>query len=126
MLSLPDRAAIEAALSEPLPSGLRELITGRLSQEIGGHTYDLAGLTHIVVVEPGDSEADLRQEVGFSLLDDPCWDWFQANDGWFEFIVIVGNDGFAFVILIQDDPAIDPKILDLCRSWAARGTSHLI
>lgn len=126
MRSLPDRAAIEAALREPLPDELRELITGRLSQDIGDHTYDLADVTHFVVVEPGDTDRDLQRELSFSLRDETYWDLFHAHDGWFEVVAIVGNDGFAFSVLVPDHPDTDPELLRLCRCWAAREHDHLM
>jgi hypothetical protein len=93
----------------------------------------LLDLTHILVIEPGDTEQAIVDAIGFSPLVSPLDGWrYGSNnfhpywdgpvwrhDGWFELIVTVGNDGFAFILLIADEPGMLPELLDLCREFAA-------
>ena len=88
----------------------------------------LLGLTHLLLVEPGDSEEKIVEEVGFSPLVNPLdgvrfgstaftpfWDHLQDHGGWFELTVTVGDSGFAFVLFIQDAEGVAPELLALCR-----------
>jgi hypothetical protein len=129
MISMHDRASLEAAPTLPLEARLRPILLARI-QHYAAH--GLLDLTHLLVVQQGDTVADLIEEVGFSLLLNPLdgarfgsadfhpwWDGLQRHDGWFELIVTVGNSGFAFVLFIQDAPGVDPDLLALCRSFTA-------
>lgn len=131
MISLSDAAFIKCAVKLRLEPRLHRLIRRRvegLRSRFGG---DLLDRTHILVVQAGDSESDIRSEVGFSPLEspfdqarygtagfDPFWDWLKRHDGWFEMIVTVGDGGFAYVLLIEDDVRIPENLLRLCREWA--------
>ena len=125
-----NRAAIEAAPTLNHDPGLRRLLIDR------AELYRKAGLldlTHILVIEPGDTEQAIVDHVGFSplrnLIDgvrygsadfQPYWDgqiW--RHDGWFELIITVGNDGFAFILLVADADGVLPELLDLCRTYAS-------
>jgi hypothetical protein len=124
MLNLPDRASQLAVLNQPLEPTLHALIKGRMQDAI---KLGLADLTHIVVVEPYDSEDDLIEALGFSPLVSrleglplqPDWDWLEKHTRWWELIYTVGNDGFAFLVLVQDAPGVLPDLLALCRAAAA-------
>jgi hypothetical protein len=45
--------------------------------------------------------------------------------GWFELVFVIGNDGFAYVLFVQDTDGVEPNLLTLCRSLT-RKTSHPI
>lgn len=117
MLSLIDPAAMIAALPtlDPLP---RRRVQDILDSQ-------LADMTHILIIGPDDTEADVIAEIGFSPLElerlrfsdsglEPAWDVLHDHGGWFEMVFCVGNDGFAFVLLVED---CEPKTLfvALCR-----------
>lgn len=63
MIDLADYEAVIDYLSRPMDTRLHALLTGRLKDSIG---LGLQDLTHIVVVEPGDTEELLVQALGFS------------------------------------------------------------
>ena len=141
MLAFHDRASIEGALRSSVNPRLRTLIAESLSQEIRPISYDLIDFTSIVIVQAGDTEGDIRRELGFSPLVNvfdgkrygsaafiPHWDLLRDDGGWFEFIFTVGNDGFAFVLFVEDVEGVDPDLLALCRSCArpTRLTRRLI
>ena len=127
MISLPDRAAIEAAPNVSMPVEVRDILARRIAGLTSPHG-DLTDLTHFLVVETGDTEAAIVAEVGFSPLVNatdgtrfgspgfhPSWDWLQDLGGWFELIMTVGNSGFAFVLFIQDDEGTISALLRMCR-----------
>ena len=111
MLSFYDRASLRRALTLPLRADLKELLHKRIYQIFGD---GLADLTHLLVIEAGDTEAMVRAEVAFSPLED--------HGGWFELTFCVGNDGFAFVLLVQDEPGSGwPELRAACRREVGGG-----
>lgn len=133
MIALHDRVSIEDALSSSLDCRLRVLIAACIKQEIRPVTYNLIDYTTIVVARPGDTERDIRRELGFSPLTNvfdgsrfgsdefiPFFDVIHDHKGWFELIYTVGNDGFAFVLFVQDANGVEPNLLSLCRTYARR------
>ena len=129
MLSFNDAAAIAAA---PTTASIDPALQQLLAERIHDWTaIDLLGQTHLLIVQPGDTEAAIVQEIAFSLLVDPIgglrfgsqgfvpfWDWLEDIGGWFEMIVTVGNSGFAFQLFIQNAEGVDPELLNLCRTYA--------
>ena len=124
MLNLPDRGSQLATLDQPLEPNLKRLLQGRVQDAA---SLGLADLTHILVIEPGDSEADINEAIGFSPLvsrldgvrHQPDWDWVEKHEGYFELVYTVSNDGFAFLVFVQDAPGILPDLLTLCRGgWS--------
>jgi hypothetical protein len=43
----------------------------------------------------------------------------EKHTGWWELVYTVANDGFAFLVLVQDAPGVLPDLLALCRAAAA-------
>ena len=129
MLSFADPASIVAAPTHaPNDAVLQRLLADRVHDWAA---TDLLELTHLLIVGPGDSEDDIVREVAFSPLISsidripygspgfqPPFDWIEAHPGWFELIQTVGNDGFAFVLFVEDAPGTAPELLAMCRSGA--------
>ena len=128
MISLPDRAAVERALAGSLPERLRDLLA---AHHLAAIASGVADMSHYLVVQAGDTEADIVREVGFSPLVNPIdglrfgtgafhpwWDWLSDRDGWFEMIVTVGNSGFANILLIGDVEGLPVELRALCRRHA--------
>lgn len=99
MLSFYDRASLRRALALPLPDDLNALMRRRIHQ-----IFDdgLADLTHLLVIEAGDTEAMVHEEIGFSPLEVedvrygapgflPSWDILHHHHGWFEMVFCIGN-----------------------------------
>jgi len=123
MLSIYDKVSARAALDQPLEPSLRTIITNRLADAA---SIGLSDQTHIIVIRPGDTEAMLLEELGWSPLVNPMtearfgetgftpyWSWLQDLGGWFELIHTVGNSGFAYTFLVED--AEDSLLAQLCR-----------
>lgn len=130
MISIYDEASARAALDQPPEPALRTLIVDRLSDATA---IGLADQTHIVVVQLGDTEAKLQEELGWSPLVNPMtgerygspgfepyWSWLQDVGGWFELIHTVGNSGFAYLLLIERTDGVLPELLTLCAEYCTR------
>lgn len=125
MIDLPDLDSQLAALNQPLEPTLHKLLHGRIQDALA---LELGDLTHFLVIEPGDAEGDIIDAIGFSPLVsridgihlEPDWDWIERHEGWWELVYTVSNDGFAFILFVQDAPGVLPDLLDLCRGgWSA-------
>lgn len=112
MLSLPDAAALEAALDQLLDGDLNAILAERFEQIAA---QGLGDLTHIIVIQTGDTEEDIIEDCGWSPLVHPIdgtryrdsefqpyWAWLRDLGGWYELIHPVGNEGFAYILLIEN------------------------
>lgn len=133
MFHLYDRATMAQAMTLDLEPRLRALLAERiagLKTEYG----DLTDCTEFLIVEPGDTEADVVRHVGFSPLVDPIdghrwpdarfqpgWDYLADRGGWFELIVTFGST-FAYILLIADCHGAASDLKLLCRSFISHGT----
>lgn len=123
MIDLPDLDAILAALRTPLAPDLHDLIASRLQDAFA---CELADLTHILVIQPGDAEAQIIDAIGFSPLVSRMdgirlqadWDYVEPHPGWWELIYTVGDSGFAFLVFVQRAAGVLPELLDLCAAGA--------
>lgn len=129
MHSFDSPAAIAQAPSTP---GLDPVIAQLLADRV--HDWaatDLLGLTHVVVVQAGDTEQDILEQIPFSPLRnplnnsrfgspdfEPAFDWLSVHGGWAEVIATVSNDGFAFHLFVDMADGADPELLALVRAYA--------
>lgn len=128
MLSLYDKQSIETALAERMEPTIRKLLTERIEDAAA---TGLLELSHFLVIQAGDNEQDIADEICLTPLTNPLdgqrfgsaefvpfWDWLEHHDGWFEMVISVGNSGFAFVLLIEDDEGVIPELRSLCSTYA--------
>ncbi|MBA3510454.1 hypothetical protein [Sphingomonas sp.] len=132
MLSFDTAAAVAAAPSTAsIDPTLKRLLADRV------HDWTATGLldlTHLLVVEAGDTEESIVEAAGFSPLTntldgrrfgsagfEPQFEWLSDVGGHYELIQTVGNDGFAFHIFIPDREGVDPELLALCRNYSDTG-----
>lgn len=128
MLSIYDQATAREALDQPLDPILRSILRDRLSDAAA---IGLADQTHIIVIQPGDTESMVVGEIGWSPLIDPMsearysepgfqpyWTWFQELGGWYELLHTVGNSGFAYMLLIEKAEGVWPDLLQMCEGLA--------
>lgn len=119
MLHLTDRAAITAALASDIDPALRDLLATRAAALVT-NDYDLTDCTEFLVIEEGDTEADIVAAVGFSPLIDPIdgyrigepgfqpgWDWIGERGDWLEMTFSFGADHAVIILLARDNSAAD-------------------
>lgn len=119
MIDLPTIDRIKAVLNQPLDDNLKNLLSAQLADIIHCGIQDY---TYLLVVEAGDTEQQIIDAIGFSPLrtriDDrphcPDWDWCERHPGWWELLYTVGDDGFAYILLVED--AERSPLAKLCRS----------
>lgn len=112
-----------------LPFELRALIDNHLSL---ARLQGLESLTVLLVIQADDTEADVVAELGFSPVinpisairyDDaefePYWAWLTKTGRWFQLVHTVSDDGFAFILLIENEESQFPDLVAMCRAWAA-------
>lgn len=129
MLHFYDRATMAHALTLDLDPELHRLLTDRIAS-LRTDEYDLTDDTEFIVIQPGDSEDDLIQQVGFTPLTEPIdgiaygqpgfyphWDWLTRHGSWFEMVLTFGST-FAYVLLIRDDEGIPHQLRAMCRKHA--------
>lgn len=132
MLHLHDRATMARALTLDLDPQLRALLSARTAALVAVD-YDLTDCTEYLIVEPGDTEADIIRHLGFSPLVEPIdgarfgcagfhppWDWLGGHTGWYEMIVTFGST-FAYVLFIRDADGVNSDLLTMCRRYAGGG-----
>lgn len=123
MYDFPTTDALRAGLTKPLEPRLHNLLQDRLADTIhcGLELY-----THVLVVEAEDREEVIVQAIGFSPLETridnvrgelDC-DWIEHHDGWWELLYAVGNEGFAYIVLVEDH--IDQPLARICRQQEVR------
>lgn len=117
MIKLPDAASIRAALNQPLEPQLHELLAERFADATA---CELADMTHMLVIQTGDTEADIIDAIGFNPIG-AVHDWYEQHPGYHELIYCVGNSGFAFLVFVQNAEGVLPDLLRLCREG---GTSQ--
>lgn len=129
MISLPDREAICAARNLPPPVELLMLLNNILDHATKTGLLDL---THIVVVETGDTEHTLTQHLGFSPLISPLdgsrhgepsfqpyWAHLIQRGGWYELTVTISNEGYAVILLVALAGPDTTGLVAMCREYAA-------
>jgi hypothetical protein len=127
MLNIYDQQTAAVVLGGDLDPHLHALIEGHLftAKENG-----LSAMTHIAVIEPGDTETAIINELGFSPLDNPLtgkrfgdrgfrphWDWLEVHPAWFELIYTVGDSGFAYILLAAKGSG---PVTQLCQHFGQR------
>ena len=121
MLNLPDMDALRVALDQPLADDLKILLEDRLADTLH---CGLQHYTHVLVVEATDTEQQISDAIGFSPMETRIdgarntadWDWIERRGRWWELLYTVGNDGFAFIVLVEDGSKSDLAML--CRKEA--------
>ena len=107
-------------------------------------------LGFILVVEPGDTLAELEAQLGFSILDrrqefiqeHDHWfelvfvtghkdqfepmvvfqEFIQEHDHWFELVFVTGQDGYGFEVFLSKSDGINPDLLAMCQRYATPGS----
>lgn len=133
MLSLLNRASVEAALTSPMiDPDLRDLIARRTGQLDVEPDRDLGEVVQFHAVEPGDHLTVIDAALGFPILQNlatgeqfgwpeftPSFEWMQDHGRWFE-VVYTLTDDFGVIVFVKDDPGIEFDVHALCLEYAGR------
>ena len=126
MLSLTDRDAVTAALTDPaLDPTLRALIGLRVWQVDTDRQQALGDVLQIVVVQPGDTSEAIHKAVGYPITWDqaeqPGFEWINDHGSWFEIAYIL-TDEFGMLVFVADDPGTNFCLRFNCLSYCDRPT----
>jgi len=126
MQSFDTAAAIARAPRNMTDPQLKNLLSDRVRDWTA---MGVLAMTHLVLIEVGDTDESIIDELGYSPLVNPLdgkrhgmegfvlpFDYVEDHGGWFELIATVGNDGFAFVLFVRDREGVDPELLSMCRA----------
>lgn len=124
MLSLTDRAAVTAALTNPkLDPNLRALIGLRVWQMDDDRARPLSEIVLFVVVQPGDTSEVIHKAVGFPITwdqaDQPGWEWMEDHGSWFELAYALTDD-VGMIVFVADDPGTNFTLRFNCLGVANR------
>lgn len=123
-------AILTAAHTHPDPE-LRHLLALRIQslEAFDDLPDDLAYLLQVVVLESGDSVADMFGHLGLCpdhlalpcpdpALPDfcPAWEVIEAYGHWFELTFVLSDDGSGMVVFVPD--TADAELLEMCRRYA--------
>lgn len=110
---------------------IRALLDQRFQEiTIEGYTYEELGL--FVLVEPGDTVADIEQASGAwitaGLFGDsrygdpdfaPCFEFLERHVGHcFELVEIMNDAGYGVIVIIPEVDGIDEELMRFCHQYA--------
>ncbi len=124
MLSLKDRDAVTAALTDPtLDPTLRALIGLRVWQVDTDRRHPLSDVLQIVVVQPGDTSEVIHEAVGYPITWDqaeqPGFEWMNDHGSWFELAYVL-TDEFGMLVFVADHPDTNFTLRFNCLAVADR------
>jgi hypothetical protein len=124
MLSLKDRDAVTAALTDPsLDPALRALIGLRVWQVDTDRHQPLSDVLQIVVVQPGDTSEVIHEAVGYPITWDqaeqPGFEWMNDHGSWFELAYVL-TDEFGMLVFVADHPDTNFTLRFNCLAVADR------
>lgn len=126
MHSLDNASAITTAVELVSDPVLEALLADRIHD---WNATGLLGLTHLVIIEPGDTEEAVTAAIGFSPLTDPTdgvrfgeigfvspWDWYEEHFGWLELMMTIGNGGYAVFLMVKQADGLASELRSMCRA----------
>ncbi len=124
MLSLTDREAVTAALTDPkLDPNLRALIGLRAWQMDDDRARPLSEIVQFVIVQPGDTSEVIHEAVGFPITWDqaeqPGFEWMEDHGAWFELAYVLTDD-LGMIVFVADDPGANFTLRFNCLGVANR------
>jgi hypothetical protein len=128
MLSIRDGEELARALASPIKPEIKDLLRTRWNQVAEDLSdEDIADLVQFVIVEPGDTVADLERAIGFRVCASEgelgfSPEWAEYHEGFaHEFCWVFSDDGAGAIAIIPCQDEIDADLRDFC---AACASSH--
>ena len=110
---------------------LRQHILEVISKITEGATYDPSIYGHFVLVEVGDSIADIEAKTGCQLMHglskdsqygeskfQPSFEWLVEHPSFYEAVFTISDDGYGVDLLIPKAFNIDVELLEMCAKYA--------
>ena len=124
MLSLNDRDAVTAALTDPtIDPALRALIGLRVWQVDTDRRRPLGEVLQIIAIQPGDTAEIIHEALGFPITwdeaDQPGFEWMNDHGSWFELAYILTDD-FGMLVFVADHPDTNHTLRSNCLGFANR------
>lgn len=129
MIVIYDSAAMAQTLKLDLDPQLRSLLERRFAA-LKTRYGDLSDATEWFVIQPGDRETDIVEQLGYSPLEEPIdgarfgteqfrpyWDHLVRHSGYYEMAISYGST-FATLILVDAEGTL-PDLLAMCREYSA-------
>lgn len=96
-----------AALASNLPAPVKQILRATRDRLEEFSDQPLSTLCTILILDTGEA------------LDPDGAEYIAATDGWYELVFVTGDDGQGLVVLVEDRPDGNRKLLDHCRANAA-------
>lgn len=103
----------------------QQIVQGYVSS-LEAQQVEVEGLLRVLVVDVFDSQDELEKVLGISMLEDkrsrkrydhedfsPYWEAFVEHENWFEILLLVGDGGEGWVVLIPK-AIVDVELRELC------------
>jgi len=120
----------QVALSIANPC-VRSLVATRFHQVTNAAPYDVDIHGEFIVVEVGDTVADLERAVGCSILENPfdgtrfgepgfspIFEDLSNHPGCFEVVILFSDSGAGEILFVPKQPGIDAELLAMCAAHA--------
>ena len=109
---------------------LRQHMLEIISKITDGATYDPSIYGHFVLVEAGDSIAEIETKTGCQLMHglskeyrfgdsefQPSLEWLVEHPNFYEAVFIISDDGYGVDLLIPKLLGIDDDLLAICAKY---------
>jgi len=96
----------------------REILGAHAGRLVEFDDQPLGELCEFILVELTDTLDELATKLG-RALHPPPWEYVERSNGWYELVLVTGDDGFGYVVLVADQPNGNHALLDYCRSLAS-------
>ena len=119
-----------AMITDPV---LRHLIEATITALSEDYPYDPEVLGYFLIVEPGDTIAELDAQIGFSILanrwtgirfDAPGYtqhfEVLEEHAGYFEILFLTDDSGMGVEIFLENVAGIDPDLIAMCQRYAVQ------
>ena len=130
MQILRDEEDFACALDSWPDQELVQLLRNRLAF-YAEYEEPLAGLFKLILIEPGDTLADLDGELNGAFLINhysgrrygdlgfkPAFEVLEVYPGFYAMLLCEGDGGFGIEVIVPKSTDIDPRLLSLCAQHA--------
>ncbi|MDI1291467.1 MAG: hypothetical protein PSV18_01830 [Methylobacter sp.] len=125
-------------LNQVTQSDIKIFLQQRFHDICEPEPYDPDEHGFFILVQPGDTAEQVELETGYSLIKSmfnntvygdsdfsPDFEYMEDHGGFYEAVFIFTDSGFAGVLIVPKDKAIDSKILEICTEFATTGATNM-